>query len=209
MKTKTSSKVKSAKVTASIGVGLLLTLLAVQANAACATPQQQTAPSLRQQQLGAGQARLIPAAFLQISDHDSDDAAIVGLWKFQLVAKGSTGPGAPPDGVTVDFGFATWHSDGTELMNSGARPPITGDFCMGAWEQTGPSTFKLNHFALAWDDTGSVFVGPANIREFVKVDRTGNSYKGTFTIDQYSTDGTTHLGPHVAGVVSATRITAD
>ena len=39
-------------------------------------------------------------------------------------------------------------------MNSG-RPPITGNFCMGAWTQTEEGAHKLNHFALSWDPTGT------------------------------------------------------
>jgi len=35
-----------------------------------------------------------------------------------------------PDGVPLDDGYATWHSDGTEIMNSG-RVPKTGSF---VWE---------------------------------------------------------------------------
>jgi len=30
---------------------------------------------------------------------------------------------------------------------------MAGDVCMGAWKQTGRSTFKLNHLALAWDNS--------------------------------------------------------
>jgi len=131
-------------------------------------------------------------------------ASIVGMWKFSFVAKNNPGI---PDGAVIDAGYATWHSDGTELMNSG-RAPATGSFCMGVWKQTNSGTFKLNHIALSWDPTGSELVGPANIRESVKVDRKGGSYSGTFTLDQYAQDGTTVLA-HIAGTVSATRITAD
>jgi len=144
-------------------------------------------------------ARLIPASYAV-----EDDAAIVGFWKFSFTAKGNAGI---PDGAPIDAGYATWHSDGTELMNSG-RAPVTGSFCMGTWKQIGRSTFKLNHFALAWDPTGTVLVGPANIREVVTVDKTGNHYSGTFVLTQYSTDETTILA-RVTGTIAATRITAD
>jgi hypothetical protein len=136
---------------------------------------------------------------------DSERAEIVGLWKFQFVAEGNSG--TPPDGVVIDQGFATWHRDGTEIMNSG-RPPITSNFCMGVWKQTSRDTYKLNHFALSWDASGTNFVGPANIREEVVLDESENSYSGNFTIDQYAPDGTTLLA-HIAGKVTATRITAD
>jgi len=139
------------------------------------------------------------------SDDDSDRAGIVGLWKVKFTSKGNTGIGIP-DGAPLDEGYATWHSDRTEIMNSG-RAPKTGNFCMGVWKQTGQSSYKLNHFALSWDPTGTTLIGPTNIREEIVLDGTGNSYSGTVTIDQYDTDG--HLLVHISGVVSAQRITAD
>jgi hypothetical protein len=138
-------------------------------------------------------------------EDDSDSVGIVGLWKVKFVSKGNTGIGIP-DGAPLDDGYATWHRDGTEIMNSG-RVPKTGSFCMGVWKQTGPSSYKLNHFALSWDPTGTTLIGPTNIREEIVVDGTGNSYSGTVTIDQYDTEG--HLLVHISGVVSAQRITAD
>lgn len=160
---------------------------------------------------------LISAREDQGQEESTDSNGIVGLWQFTFVAKGNTPPG-PPDGATVDAGYVTWHSDGTELMNSG-RAPTTGDFCMGVWKQVGRSTYELNHFALAWawdpstsatgpGTGGADFVGPANIREEVTLDRSRNSYQGTFTLVQYASDGKTVLAT-VTGTVTATRITAD
>ena len=101
---------------------------------------------------------------------------------------------------------ATWHADGTEIMNSG-RAPMTGSFCMGAWKQTGDRSFKLNHIALSWDSSGTTFVGPANIREHVTVSHDGNTYTGTFSLTQYDTNG--NVLAHVVGVIAAQRVTAD
>ncbi|MEJ1961434.1 MAG: hypothetical protein WDO56_07780 [Gammaproteobacteria bacterium] len=112
-----------------------------------------------------------------------------------------------PDGTPLDAGYGVPAADGTELMNSG-RMPKTGSFCMGAWKQTGFHTFKLNHYALSWDDSGSSFVGPTNIREQITVDRSGKTYSGVFTLTQYATDEKTVLAL-VKGTVTATRITAD
>ena len=143
------------------------------------------------------------AAKLQfVALHEDEAAPIVGLWKIALVAEGNTDI---PDGVVIDSGYATWHSDGTEIMNSG-RAPMTGSFCMGAWKQVG-HTFKLNHYALSWDPSGTNLVGPANIRERVRVDPGNKSYSGTFTLDQYDTSG--NLLVHIQGNVSGERITAD
>jgi hypothetical protein len=77
----------------------------------------------------------------------------------------------------------------------------------GRWKKTGRSSYRLNHFALSWDPTGTTLTGPANIREEIVLDNRENSYSGTFTIDQYDTEG--HLVVHISGVVSGQRITAD
>lgn len=145
-----------------------------------------------------------PASFVPVSGHAPDNAAIVGLWKFEFVSEGNDGI---PDGTVIDSGIAAWHSDGTEIMNSGLRPPPTGNFCMGVWKQTGSSAYRLNHIGLSWDPTGTTFVGPANIRERVVISSNGNGYAGTFTIDQYDTNG--NLLVHLGGKVGAHRITAD
>jgi len=150
------------------------------------------------------------------------DATIVGLWKFTFVAKGNSGnpfPVNPPDGTTLDAGYVQWHSDGTEIMNSG-RDPATGSFCLGVWKSIGRSTYKLNHFALSWDATGQscspsqqpgatgCLLGPTNIHEEVTVDHSGNHYDGTLVIDQYDPSGEQLLF-ELKGTVSADRITAD
>ncbi len=143
------------------------------------------------------------AAAAALSNDDDRDATIVGLWQVSFVSKGNPGI---PDGAVLDSGYATWHSDGTEIMNS-SRPPKSGSFCMGVWKGTGRSTYHLNHVALSWDPTGDTFVGPASIREDVRVGRTGDTYTGTFTIDQYDPAGT--LLVHLKGDIVARRITAD
>jgi hypothetical protein len=158
-------------------------------------------------------------------DRDGDrdrNASIVGLWKFSFVALGNSGnpyPLNPPDGTTLDAGFVQWHSDGTEITNSG-RDPATGSFCLGVWKRIGTSKYKLNHFALSWDATGQscspsqqpgsigCFQGPTNIREVVTVDPSGNHYSGTVTIDQYDPSGQQFLF-ELKGTVSGDRITAD
>ncbi len=128
--------------------------------------------------------------------------SIVGFWKFTFTAEGNA---TIPDGTPVDVGFVQWHSDGTEIMNS-SRPPVTQSFCLGVWSRTGGASYTLNHFALSWDLDNN-FVGPANIREDITVDRGGQSYAGSFTIDQF--DGSGHVLAHVAGKVTGTRITVD
>ncbi len=90
-------------------------------------------------------------------------------------------------------------------MNS-SRPPATGNFCLGVWQKSGSSTYELNHFALSFDPSGNL-VGPAQIREHNTLNHKANQYEGTFTIDQYDVSGNPRA--HVAGKVTATRITVD
>jgi len=156
---------------------------------------------------------------LAISDRDSPDsnASIVGMWHVTFKSDGNNIPPFNiPDGAILDDGYAQWHSDGTEIMNS-SRDPATSSFCLGVWQIDGGRTYKLNHFALSWDNTGafcvpqqgatSCLVGRTNIREQVTVDPHGNTYSGTVTIDQYDTSG--NLMFRLRGRVSAARITAD
>lgn len=139
--------------------------------------------------------------------------SIVGLWKFEMLAKSTPENTNPmPDGTLIDFGTAAWHSDGTELVNSGSRNPADGDFCQGVWEQVGPGTFTLNHLPLAW--TNGAYTGPAVLRERVTVDAAGMRYSGHFKLTQYLAtmtpghefDETTALVT-ITGTITATRIT--
>jgi hypothetical protein len=152
-----------------------------------------------------GQPRLQQAAFVTSSDFEiGGEAAIVGFWHVKFISQGSAGI---PDGTEVDAGYAQWHSDGTEIMNSGGRSPITGAFCLGVWQKTGLRSYKLNHFAAAWDSTGSNLVGPANIKEQITLASNGNQFSGTFTIDQYTEAGNSVA--HVQGNITGVRITVD
>jgi len=140
---------------------------------------------------------------LRLADyHESEPNPIVGLWKFSFVAEGNADI---PDGAVIDSGYVTWHADGTEIMNSG-RAPMTGSFCMGVWKQTG-RVYKLNHYALSWDGSGANLIGPANIRERVRMGSGNDSYSGAFTLDQFDTNGNVLV--HIVGNVSGERITAD
>lgn len=150
-------------------------------------------------QLWDGDGQFIDASF---AERGSEAQRIVGFWKARFVSEGSDGI---PDGTVVDSPFVQWHSDGTEIMNS-TRVPATGSFCMGIWHRTGKFTYELNHFTLAFD-TSNNFVGPGQIREQITLDKKGNSYSGTFTIDQYNPAGT--LLAEVTGNVTATRVTVD
>jgi hypothetical protein len=146
-----------------------------------------------------GAAPLRPAALLPAANKEGSDDRIVGFWKFKFVSEGTPGI---PDGAVIDNGFVQWHSDGTEITNS-SRPPATGNFCLGVWQKSGSSSYALNHFGLSWDPGGN-FIGPAQIREDITLNRTADQYEGTFTIDQYDPAG--NLLAHLEGRVTATRV---
>ena len=132
------------------------------------------------------------------------EASIVGMWRFQLLA---------PNGTVVDDGYAQWHSDGTEIQNSGLHAPITSNFCLGVWQQVGPNTYQLNHFPLAWDSTGQSPANAIQITETVKL-TDKDHMTGTFKLKVYvwTTPDSLDVAPGgpvatVTGTVTATRVT--
>ncbi|NYF90522.1 hypothetical protein RBB79_13020 [Tunturiibacter empetritectus] len=156
-------------------------------------------------------------------DFGHEGASIVGLWRFKFLSEGNLTSAGIPDGAVLDQGYSAWHSDGTEIMNSG-RDPLTGSFCLGAWKQTGRSSFKLSHYAMNWsgltvDAKGNVIldpktkqplnvlIGPSNISENVTVDGDRDSFQGTFTIENYDPLGKVLI--RLTGKVTAVRLTAD
>ncbi len=141
--------------------------------------------------------------------HFGSDDAIVGMWKVTFIAKGNAG--GPPDETVIDAAIVQWHPDGTEIMNSG-RPAQDGNFCLGVWEKVGFNKYKLNHFALGNDPANAPSgignpAGPTHIQEAVSLSRDGNSYSGSFILD--ATDPAGNIGPHIVGVIKATRITVN
>lgn len=138
------------------------------------------------------------ALFRRVSDNPPGNGSIVGMWSFTFVAGGQT----------IDFGYVQWHSDGTELMNSGGRAPATENFCMGVWKQTAPNHYHLNHYALSYDSGTGNLNAKVNIKEDVTLNGNGTSYSGPFTLDVYDPH-TNALLQHVAGQVTAQRVPAN
>lgn len=151
---------------------------------------------------GASPAAYFPAASgagLRMVAQADEEEPIVGLWQIKVTAKGNADV---PDGVVLDQGYAVWHSDHTEIINSG-RTPASQSFCLGTWKKVGPLTYKLNHFALSWtkDAKGEwVLQGPSNIKQEVVVDAKHETYTGTFTLDDYDTKGKL-LAHHSATII--------
>jgi hypothetical protein len=195
-------------VTKALGLAVFAATLAPLAIAGCGeVPGKQAAFTGRQPGLYLIQAAYRPAWLAAVSDQDNDRDGIVGMWRVKFVSQGNLSHTPPiPDGAPIDFGYSQWHSDGTEILNSGSRPPATQNFCLGVWKRTGFATYKLNHLALSYDLSGALN-GSATIGEQVTLDHTGNNYTGTFTIDVYDTGGN-HVD-HIGGVITGQRITAD
>lgn len=189
--------------TGTLGVVLLLTIVSPRAGASCGVAGKSGANLHRQS--WQGDDALQSGSLLRVSD---DGDPIVGMWHVTFTAEGNEG--GPPDGAPIDNALVTWHSDGTELMNS-ARPAQDGDFCMGIWKKAGKNTYKLNHFAWFGNDTTNAPsgignpTGPTRIVQQVSVSPDGKQYSGTFTLDAYDTSG--NQIAHIVGVVAATRVT--
>jgi hypothetical protein len=136
-------------------------------------------------------------------------ASPIGMWNIQFVSLGNGSHNPPiPDGASVDFGYAQWHTDGTEIMNSGAHAPSTQNFCLGVWARTGMFTYEVNHFALSYDATSGALANKVNIREQITLDPSGNEFSGTFTIAIFNAAGTQQVDK-VVGTIAATRVTVD
>ena len=135
-------------------------------------------------------------------------ASIVGMWSIQFLSMGNTAHNPPiPDGAMIDFGYNQWHSDGTEILNSGARAPAQENFCLGVWEKTGRSTYQLNHFALNYDAATGILIGKISIVETVTLSPGGTGYSGTFVYTVFDTKG--NKTDRLTGQVTAERITVD
>ena len=135
-------------------------------------------------------------------------ASIVGMWDIQFLSEGNTThKPSIPDGAMIDFGYNQWHSDGTEILNSGARAPAQENFCLGVWQKTGTSTYQLNHFALNYDPANGTLLGKINIVETITLSAGGTTYSGTFVYTVFDTKG--NKTDQLAGQVTAQRITVD
>jgi hypothetical protein len=215
MKANTQKIQRLSALVGSVGMMVLGAGYTSSAHASCAmaTPQAGEAWNKPTALLGSQTDRATVAELVgrDFEEWGSGPEGIVGVWKFQFISEGNTALDIP-DGAQLDAGHVTWHSDHSELMNSG-RAPVVGDFCMGLWEKVGHSTYKLNHFASNWGIDKSVPVygekttGPTIIRETVSVAQGENSYVGEFSITNYLPDAKTVLGPVITGVVYGKRET--
>jgi hypothetical protein len=77
------------------------------------------------------------------------------------------------------------------------------------WKKADSHRYKLNHFGISWDPANNPDApqGLANIREDVTLNHNGNTFSGTFTVDQYDQSG--NLLVHLIGQLRGKRITPD
>ena len=194
-------RVRASTVGAAAVLGLMALAATVQANAACMSTEGLSKAGGR-----LGPALYVPGAsadamLLRVSTHD-ESPSIVGLWEFQT------------DGPLADYGTQAWHSDGTEIMFSGAQNPATGDICQGVWHQTGPSTYSLNHIAMGWSAPGAGLGIRVHFHMTVQLSRSGNSFTGHYSADVFSVSPADPFDESVkiasgSGHVTATRVKPD
>ena len=134
--------------------------------------------------------------------------SIVGMWSFQFISQGNTTRNPSiADGTQINFGYTQFHGDETEILNAGARSPAQQNFCLGVWQETGNSTYQVNHFALNYDAATGTLLGRIIVIEKITVSPGGTALSGTFAETVFDTKG--NQTDYVTGQITAQRITVD
>lgn len=197
------------RVSTTLGLAVLTAALAPSVFAGCGGGMPgQAAPASKQPPSHFMHATYQPARFVLV-DNSPPGAAIVGLWHVVFTQDPQYG------GKVSDDSYVEWHSDGTEIMNSGTHG--SGAFCMGVWAKTGDSTYTLRHIALDYSMTHGITPDAILIiHEQVTLENGGMYFTGRYTIDlyaPYSTDFPATPGNHIGqvdgGTVTGERITAN
>ena len=135
--------------------------------------------------------------------------SLVGMWHTKLLLGGSNGP-------VYDEALEHYHADGTHMLISNGLPPALGNICIGIYKRIGLRTYKLRHMTWNWspemNDAWGVQGTPAGRFELnmtLRLDESGNSYRGTWTVKNFDVDGNHVPGLDAEGVVSGTRITVN
>ena len=130
---------------------------------------------------------------------DQGSASIIGLWDAQFFSQGAL----------FDEGYDQFHSDGTEIMND-IPNPASGNVCLGIFVPSGPRNYLLHHVFWNFDNTGTI-AGRGVWDSTLTMDKSGNSYTGTWIIKNYDLNGNLitsgPLAP-VSGTLQAARISA-
>jgi len=165
------------------------------ASAGCAAPGAVRSPAVWQEPKDS-------FGLMPVGDFN-DGASIVGLWKFKL------------SGFLTDFGTQAFHAGGTEMMFSAGVDPATGDVCQGVWRKVGPSTYTLNHIAMAWTAPGAEYGVLIRIHMLLKLAPSGNSFTGTYNVSLFAETPQDPFdesaGPFVtgSGTATGTRVKPD
>jgi hypothetical protein len=188
-----------------LGVALFVAVSASLSNSQCMkfNVSKQGASLLKPQSLS---RMTSPAAFAPVaygSEHenwDTDQDPMVGFWYVTFTSDDA--------GMFFDWGYTQFHSDGTEILNSGTGP---GKFCLGVWKRTGHLHYRVNHFPIPYDN--QTLIGIIQIREEIKVSGDHNSFTGRFTFGIYDSSGNLLEAPNGPGLVHGNleghRITVD
>lgn len=93
------------------------------------------------------------------------DPSITGLWQTVLVE----------GDMAEDGGFEQFNMGGTHLLND-PSPILAGNVCLGAWTQTAPLTYVVNHPSYIYDDKGEEVIGMVSIYAKIVLDASGNTF---------------------------------
>jgi len=187
-------------------------MLLVPAASACALGDQ-PGPLAIQQLLPDAQNPMALATFSSLARDQSSassatSASLVGMWSFQLISQGNTTRNPSiADGAQLNFGYIQFHSDETEIQNSGARSPAQQNFCLGVWQKTGRYTYQVNHYALNYNGSTGVLMGRIILIETLTLSPGGTSFSGTFVENVFDTTG--NKTDHLTGQITAQRMTLD
>jgi hypothetical protein len=80
------------------------------------------------------------------------------------------------------------------------------NFCIGAWKKVGPRRYDVVHPFFVFDDSGKKAIAIAIEQSRFIVAPDGNTFRGTWTQDNYDFSGNLLPGNHFDGTVSGTRI---
>ena len=108
------------------------------------------------------------------------EASIVGLWHTARVVGDQV----------EEAGFEQFGMGGVHVLNDPA-PILEGNVCLGAWTQTAPLTYLVNHPAYVFDAKGEQVIGIAHIYSKIVVDAGGDSFKEDYKVIVQDLEGAT------------------
>jgi hypothetical protein len=123
-------------------------------------------------------------------------SGIVGMWIVTFYVGTTT--------QMYDAGLEQFYGDGNEMTNSRLFSPTVGNICFGAWEASGPSTFKYKHIGWTFDTNGN-FTGTFRLSATIKVNSQANTFTGTYSADILDPAGNVIPGTPAGGNMRGKR----